>query len=332
MDVSKSIIYRSLDINAASLQTGRVIRGITVEQVDYSDIEVVGYTEKRAAADGVHASDVYLGKRSVNMSGLIYATSVAELFDYLHTLRSVFSAPSAYLDDPGNKGFLPLYYYQQTADTVSFPAIPAAPPQPAYPAGTVPLYMNLRPTTPLRFSIIRDRQAQTGGKKSTSTPWNVKLIAKDPRVYISPPQQVQINGAPNATQINGSAVNRGDYESPFNIELVIGATAPPANATFHIVGLNNIDMTIKVEQKAKVTYRWMGDDRVLMTEDTSNGPGTAPLVLRMDLVTFATKQRRPMVPASIFPPTRPFSTPYKYWRTNLTLDPGSLLWWGEAFA
>jgi hypothetical protein len=329
MDITKSIIYRGLDINAASLQTGRVIRGITVEQVDYSDIEVVGYTEKRAAADGVHASDVYLGRRQVAMNGLIYAASLAELFDYLHTLRSVFSAPSAYLDAPGDRGFLPLYYYQQTADTVSFPAITTPI---AYPAGTVPLFMNLRPSTPLRFSVVRDRQAQTGGKKSTSTPWAVHLIAKDPRVYISPEQQIQVNGGPNATQINGVAINRGDYESPFNIELVIGAATPPANASFHLIGLNNVDITIKVEQKAKVTYRWMGDDRVLMTEDTSQGGGTAPLVLRMDLVTFATQQRRPMVPASIFPPSRPFSTAFKYWRTNLTLDPGSMLWWGEAFA
>ena len=52
----------------------------------------------------------------------------------------------------------------------------------------------------------------------------------------------------------------------------------------------------------------------------------------MDLVTFATKQRRPMVPASIFPPSKPFSTAYKYWRTGATLAAGSMMFWGEAFA
>lgn len=331
MDISKSIIYRGLDINAASLQTGRVVRGITVESVDYSDIEVVGYTEKRAAADGIHASDIYYGRRKIVLNGLIYSTTLSEMFDYLHTLRSVFSPTSAYLDDPGDRGFLPINYYQLSSDTISFPAILAAPPLPAFPAGTVPLYMNVRPITPLRFQIVRDRQVREG-KGASSMPWSVHLIAKDPRVYIAPETQVDISGAPNATQINGSAVNRGDYETPLNVQLVIGTSVPVANASFHIVGLNGIDMTIKVEQKANTIYRWMGDDRVLMTEDTSNGLGSAPQVLRMDLVTFATKQRRPMVPASIFPPSKPFSTAYHYWRTNLTLAASSILWWGEAFA
>ena len=86
--------------------------------------------------------------------------------------------------------------------------------------------MNVRPLTPVRFSVVRDRQAQTGGKRSTSTPWAVHLIAKDPRVYISPEKQALVDGAPSGTQVNGTAVNRGDYETPLNIQLVIGATAP----------------------------------------------------------------------------------------------------------
>ena len=55
MDVSKPITYRGLTVNGAALETGRVLRGIAVESVDYSGVEVVGYTEKRAAADGIHA-------------------------------------------------------------------------------------------------------------------------------------------------------------------------------------------------------------------------------------------------------------------------------------
>jgi hypothetical protein len=48
-------------------------------------------------------------------------------------------------------------------------------------------------------------------------------------------------------------------------------------------------------------------------------------------VTFATKQRRPMVPASINPPTKPFTTGYS--RTcDATLAAGSRLFWSEAFA
>jgi hypothetical protein len=156
-------------------------------------------------------------------------------------------------------------------------------------------------------------------------------MAKDPRVYVNPAQQENVAGAP-AGQQDRSAKNRGDYETPFNVQLVIGATVPAVGAEFRVKGLNNVDMKIKVEAVANVIYRWYGDDRVLMTEDVSGGVGSAPQVLRMDLVTFATKQRRPMVPASIDPPVKPFTTAWSYWRTNLTLAAGSMCFWGEAFA
>ena len=81
-------------------------------------------------------------------------------------------------------------------------------------------------------------------------------------------------------------------------------------------------------------YRWFGDDRVLMMQDVTRPAtqATAPLVLRMDLVTFAGKNRRPMVPAAINPPDRPFKTTFTYYRTLATLAAGSRLFWSEAFA
>jgi hypothetical protein len=330
MDISKSISYRGLELNGATILPGRTLRGIAVEAADYSNVDVVGYTEKRAGSDGVHASDVYLGGRTVQLSGHIYATSLAEMFDFLHVLRSVFSPTSAYQDSPGDRGFLPLHFQQSTLDTDSYPAIVGPP---AVEAGVVPLYMNVRPARPPQFAINRDRQdASNGnhGKRPTATPWSVNLLAKDPRVYIDPAQSFSVAGAPIVGG-TGVATNRGDYETPLNIMLVIGAVVPPVGS-FRVKGFNGIDMSIKIEAKANTVYRWMGDDRVLMTEDISGGAGTAPLVLRMDLVTFATKNRKPMVPASINPPTRPFSTPFTYWRTAATLAAGSRLFWSEAFA
>jgi hypothetical protein len=327
MDFSKPIIYRSVDINNAVLETGRTLRGIAVESVDYSDVENVGYTEKRAAADGLHASDVYLGARGVDLSGHVYATSLAELFDYLHILRATFSPTSAYQEDPGNRGFLPMEYQQPTLDTENFPG------------GVIPLYMNLRPRTSLRFNVFRDRldaSKRPAGPRPTATAWSAQLWAKDPRVYIianpSPGSRfktIDIAGGPHATT-PASAVNRGDYETPMNILLAIGA-APGAAKNFKLTGLNGIDMTITIENKANTVYRWFGDDRVLMTQDTSAGPDVAPFILRMDLVSFATKNRRPSVPASINPPTKPFATALQY-STTAVLAAGSRLFWSEAFA
>jgi hypothetical protein len=333
MDISKSISYRGLELNGATLETGRTLRGIAVEQVDYSAVDAVGYTEKRAGSDGVHASDVYLGGRTIQMSGHIYATSLAEMFDFLHVLRSVFSPTSAYQDSPGDRGFLPLHYQQSTLDLDSFPYV-SVPGGADIPAGVVPLYMNVRPQRTPTFAINRDRQdtsKNNHGTRPTAIPWSVTLLAKDPRVYIDPSKSVDVSGAAGASNVAGAAINRGDYETPLNIMLVIGATVPPVGE-FRVTGFNGIDMKIKIEAKANTVYRWMGDDRVLMTEDISGGAGTAPLVLRMDLVTFATKNRKPMVPASINPPSRPFSTPFHYWRTGAALAAGSRLFWSEAFA
>jgi len=334
MDISKSIIYRGLDLNSVLLGTGRVLRGISVENVDYSNVDAVGYTEKRAGADGLHASDIYLGSRRVDMRGLIYATSLPEMFDFLHRIRSVFSPTSAYQEDPGNRGFVPMSFFQSTMDTDSFPAIPAAPPDPAYDAGTVRLYMNLRPERLPQFTIDSSRQDVDGanhGKKATALPWSARLMAKDPRVYINPGKTVDVSGGPNnPAGTTVQAVNRGDYETPLNILLAIGA-APGATKTFQVKGLNNVDMTITIENVANVVYRWFGDDRVLMTQDVTGGITTRPFILRMDLVSFATSNHKPMVPASINPVVRPFSTPVTYIKTG-TLGAGSRLFWSEAFA
>jgi len=316
MDLSKPVYYRGLNINSAVLETGRTLRGITVESIDYSNINTVGYTEKRAGSDGMHASDIYLGDRRVELTGHIYAPTLPGMFDLLHVVRAVFSPTSAYIESPGDRGFLPMSFEQPTLDTTS------------YPSGIIPLFMNLRPDPP-RFSINRDRQDGSGGKRPVSTPWAVRLTAKDPRMYVNPAQSVSIVSP--ASAIPGVAMNRGDYETPLNIQLVVGATVPGAGSYFRITGLNGIDMKIVIEAKANTIYRWFGDDRVLMTQDVSGGTNTAPLIMRMDLVTFATLNRKPMVPAQINPPSKPFTTPFTYWCTT-TLAPSSRLFWNEAFA
>jgi hypothetical protein len=288
-----------------------VLRGISVEQVDYSNVPAVGYTEKRATTDGIHASDVYLGPRQIDMNGLIYASTVAEVFDTLRLLRVVFNAPSAYTEAPVDKGFIPIRYSQPTMDEQSFPG------------GNIDLFINVRPAASPQFTINRDRLVGFD-KRPQAIPWRAALLARDPRVYVSPAQTIPLN---TNFPITAQAINRGDYEAPLNILLVTGSTAPPAG-TFRLQGFG-VDMTIKIEAKANTVYRWRGDDRTLMTQ-SSLSPNSAE-ALRMDLVTFVGKNKAPKVPAEINPSQRPFSTQFTATCT-VPLAAGSRLFWNEAFA
>jgi hypothetical protein len=121
MDLHKPVRYRGFHLNDAAQQTGRVLKGTTLEQADYSNVPSVGYMEKRAGADGMHASDVFLGPRYIDLNGHLYATNLAEMFDGLHTLRAVFSPTSAYQESPGDKGFLPLEFFQPRSTTSRSP-------------------------------------------------------------------------------------------------------------------------------------------------------------------------------------------------------------------
>jgi hypothetical protein len=315
MDLTRPVRYRSLQLNDVALESGRrLLTGISLERADYSQVQAVGYVEKRAESDGMHASDVYLGPRQIDLSGMIYADSPATLFDTLRLLRITFTPTSAYQDDPVNKGFVPLYYSQPTKDLQSFPS------------GEINLFIRARPLGLPRWDITRDRLLGVPNGRPQAMPWNVSLMAKDPRVYIDPAQEQQLSGTYAGQRFE--AKNRGDYESPLNILLVIGNTAPTAPGRFTIRELGGVEMSITIEAKANVIYRWRGNDRTLHTQE--NTPG-APEALRMDLVNFVGRMRKLMVPAKIEPEQRPFVSPYNI-SCNVPLAAGSRLFWNEAFA
>lgn len=317
MDLSKAIDYRLANLNNAALMDGqRVLHGSTVEKADFSVVPGVGYQEKRAEGDGSWASDVYLGPRQVALQGMLYAETQADLFDMLRKHRVAFSPTAALAEDPVNFGFLPLTYTQPTTDGVSFPG------------GIINLALYCRPTSGLVFDITRDRLPGTNTTRPQALPWRATLYCKDPRVYIVPEQQFPVQKTSGTTMVAAKATNRGDYESPLNVILATGPTAPAAGIC-HITGFNGIDMTIKIEAKANVTYRYSGVDRILTTLDTTS-PSSLP-ALRADLLTFVGKNRKPMVPAKVTSLLRPFQADFQY---SITTDlvAGSRLWWNEAFA
>jgi hypothetical protein len=264
----------------------------------------------------------------VTLNGLIYATTVPELYDWLHLIRSTFSPTSAYQQSPGDQGYLALLYSQPTSDVQSWDGVAAGEVK-----GQINLQMFVRPLDgSARSTLNRDRITRNGGTSPgpTALPYSVRLSAKDPRVYASPQQVKDVSGVHSALT-SGVAKNRGDYESPLDILLVVGSTAPSApNNVFVLKGFG-VDMTITLEAaKANRVYRWYGNDRVLMVTDSTGGPD-APPALRMDLVKFATKVTRPMVPAQINPPTKPFTSSYQY-SCAYSLGAGSRMFWYEAFA
>ena len=313
MDLSKPIGYRGMPINTLT-ETGRTLKGVVVENADYSDVVGVGYTEKRAAADGIHASDVYLGPRGIDLSGFIYAVDLSDLFDTLHLMRAAFSPTAAYQESPGDRGFLPLTFSQPTGKLTDFPE------------GVINLMMLARPERNLRFTLNRDRLTDKGlvlgapgsskaGVRASVIGWAARLVCKDPRVYVQDEQQQELSGT--QTVIGKTAINRGDYETPMHMSLI---AADATAGKFTLTGLNNVDMEITLEAgKSGYTYRWFGDDRVLMTQKTINDP----LVLRMDLVKLGTANRKPMV--------SPGGRAYQYSHTA-NLAAGSRLFWSEAFA
>jgi hypothetical protein len=313
MDLSKPVTYRGLNVNNVT-QHMRTLRGFSVESADYSTVEAVGYTEKRAAGDGIYASDVYLGPRLLDLRGLLYANSLPELFDQLRLLRVVFSATSAYTEDPINKGFMPLRYSTPTMDKTSFPG------------GVIPLYINVRPRMAPKFLITRDRIVGFADKPQ-AIPWEAYLIARDPRVYIEGPQQFPVYGPTADVGVRVDAINRGDYETAINIVLATGPGTQPAGY-FRMLG-GGADMRINIEAKPNTIYRWRGEDRILTTQDATN-EGAAES-LRMDLVSFTGREDHPVMDAEINPLNRPYTTPITF-ITNLNLAPGSRIFWNEAFA
>ena len=321
MDLSAPVSYRGYPINSL-VENGRVVKGVVIEAVDYSDVPARGYSENRAASDGTHASDVYNGPRRIDMTGFIYEPTLAELFDALHVMRAVFSPTSAYTESPIERGFLPLLYSEPTTKTTSFAG------------GLISLKMLARPDSNLRFNITRDRltdkalvdgssSVRKAGLRPTVISWGARLICKDPRVYVATDKTFPFLGT-QATLLAGAAPNRGDYETPLDIFLYPVGTS---SGIFQLTGLNGIDMTITVEAKADTIYRWFGNDRVLMTQ---TGGVSSPWVLRMDLVKFDSVNRKPMIPAKINP-SQPYEATFQRKHT-VDLAAGSRLQWSEAFA
>ena len=226
VDLTRTIHYRGFALNTLVIDPNNDIQGCEVTRVDYPGVGGVGYDEKRALEDGYDASDTYLGKRFVALTGNIYGRSRGEFFDLVQALTTALTPTAAYQESPGDKGFLPLDYYVATANLIDFPA------------GYIHKMMLVKPSRQPSLIFEADK---TGGldTKALALPWTGLLEAKDPRVYFFTPTIIAISDT--AGSGSGNLVNKGDYPAPLNILLIATAGTPSGN--WHFIG-GGADLTI----------------------------------------------------------------------------------------
>lgn len=277
MDLTKAVSYRGLDLNSVSFSAGLPISGIAIDAVDYHAVEAVGYREKRSLADGLDASDVFLGGRTLRMRGSLYGLTRGDLYDHLHALRAALSPTAAYAESPSDYGYLPLNFEAPTADTIN------------HPLGYIPQMILARPLTVPEFVIVRDH---IGGESSlgVSISWSVALEAKDPRIYAQSEVSTFFDAAGTATSGSGSVVNKGAYPAPLMMLVYVPASVTFLRTlTFTAFGAE-VAITLPDSTHAR-TARYNGVEKTLHLEESGVES------LRMDLLSLSGADNHPLVPS-----------------------------------
>jgi hypothetical protein len=162
MDLTRAVAFRSFALNTVTLAAGGIPYGCTVDSCDYSQLEVVQFTEKLALADGLDVGGVWLGARHVVMTGTIYDVSRGAAFDRLATLDAALAPTAEYVATPSSFGFAPLTFYIKTASSV------------------------VQKTLSVRSNGLRVnwQRAMFGGNDADplALPWSATFVAKNPAI------------------------------------------------------------------------------------------------------------------------------------------------------
>lgn len=305
MDTSRDILYRGFLLNnSATIVTpgnavGTGITGCMVDSVEFSDVDVVQYMEKRSEQDGMDAGSVFLGSRRIRMTGTLYALTRNLLFDALWTMRSAMSPVMAQRESPADKGYQPLYF--------SVPTNRAA----DYPAGAIDMRVLAMPRS---FSYVIQDGSQGGEDyDALAITWQATFICKDPSIQGDVPQDYAFTGS---TPQTGNTVNRGTYIAPVNALWQVGAAA---GTIVFSVGDSTFTITIPASSGTR-TIRYKGIDKMLTFEEAGVE------LPRMDLLTFTGQQTHPLIPSG----TAAWSITYT---GSITVTPTtSHFWFWESFA
>lgn len=310
MDLTRAIVYGGFPLNqvdvtpATDTTPGPLLSGCKVQKVSYGQVEVVGYTEKRALDEGLDASDVFTGRRMVTLEGTLYGVTRGDLFDRKRALQAACHPTLAEALDPENKGFNPLTFSELTNDLDNWPD------------GVIPMQMRLRATS----GVVTAISANSSGDESeaASIPWQVSFMAKDPRVYARERTVVAINSTAGTGSF--TLTNRGTFPAPLNILLSIGSNTTH-DRTFNMAG-GGTDFDIFIAKGSDdIAVRIDGEKKHITRQ-----AGTVE-VLRMDLRTAVADW--PLV----YPGDNLFTWTFqKDDSTAATLQAGSVVFFRDAFA
>lgn len=214
MNLGATISYNSLSINTVTQSAGgRPSVGYVVESFEPVPPEAVGFVEKRALQDGLDASDVYLAGRLFRLVVTAYGSSQGQLWDKAQDLFEAFHPRIAYDADTANLGFLAFDFSQPTADISTWPTS-------TYPNG-IPMRYYMRPVTPPQYVVRRDADGGIAAS-GKSKPFNITLLARDPRKYLQTETSVNLS---TSTQ---TATYRGDYPTFPVVTFALSATGHSA--------------------------------------------------------------------------------------------------------
>jgi hypothetical protein len=228
VDFSKPIVYNSLSVNTATRSAGGLPTvGYLVEQFRPLPPAIDAYFEKRALTDGMDAGDVYLAGRQFGLIVTVFGSTQGDFWDRAQDLFYAFSPTIAYATDSANAGFLPLDFYQPTADIATWPTS-------AYPSG-IPLRYYVRPMHAPIYLVERDKDGGTVSR-GFSKRFEINLQARDPRKYL------QSTIAATVTSTTQTAVYKGDYES---FPVFSWSMSAAGSSAFQLT-LNSTNLTINL--------------------------------------------------------------------------------------
>lgn len=174
-DTGKPVAYRGFDLNTVDIVPGQAIgdglMGCTLDSIDYSDVDVVEFTEKRSLEDGLDAGAVFLGARRVRMAGTLYDTTRPALFDRLQQLKSAMSATLSFRQDPSVKGYQPLTFEVPTLNLD---------PTTGYPGGIIYQQLFALPKS-LHVTFTRD-QIGSNDLDPLALPWQASMVCRNPTI------------------------------------------------------------------------------------------------------------------------------------------------------
>lgn len=198
MDLTRDITYRGFTLNDEDFTanivpgagSGKGIVGCVVDSVDFSDVDVIQFIEKRSQQDGMDAGDVFLGTRRIRLAGTLYNVTRRALYDDLATLRAALSPVLAQREEPLDYGYRPLYFSWPTNRLDDYPAL------------AIDLMVKAMPRA-FQSMFVRD---QLGGEdnQAVAIPWQATFLCRDPSIMAATPVDITHSNQTEVTATNAT--------------------------------------------------------------------------------------------------------------------------------